>query len=65
MDKPFICANCGCEIEGEHYLSVLDNYLQVKYFDSDEDNIFCSEDCICEALSVGKVDKETEEVFGF
>ena len=48
-----ICANCGREIENdEEYFVVGDNYLQVKYFDSTEDNIFCSKDCLCSALSV-------------
>lgn len=46
------CANCGREIESdEEYFIVGDNYLQ-EYFDSTEDNIFCSKDCICSALSV-------------
>ena len=55
------CANCGKEIE-ESYLMVGDNYLQVKYFDSDEDNVFCSKECLCEYLSVMEVElpKETE-----
>lgn len=56
MEKPICCAECGCEI---------DNYLQVKYFDSEENNIFCSKECLCDALSVGEVDKETGEVYGF
>lgn len=48
-----ICANCGKKIESnEEYFIVGDNYLQVKYFDSTEDNIFCSKDCLCRALSV-------------
>ncbi len=65
MEKPICCAECGCEIEEECYFSVLDNYLQVKYFDSKENNIFCSKECLCDALSVGEVDKETGEVYGF
>jgi hypothetical protein len=54
-----ICANCGCDIhKGDTYYKVKDNYLLVKYFDSDEDSIFCSQDCLCEALSA---DMETCE----
>ena len=54
------CANCGKEIE-ESYLMVGDNYLQVKYFDSEEDNVFCGQDCLCKYLSVMEVEipKET------
>lgn len=55
------CAKCKKEIE-KSYLMVGDNYLQVKYFDSDEDNVFCSKECLCEYLSVMEVElpKETE-----
>lgn len=45
------CANCGNECTDD-FLKVGDNYLQVKYFDSEDDNVFCSSDCLCRALSV-------------
>lgn len=47
------CAECGCEIKQEYFM-VTDNFLQIKYFDEEDgsDNIFCSQSCICEALSV-------------
>lgn len=57
MTDSKICANCGLDIEGD-YLKIGDNFLQVKYFDSEEDNIFCSKDCLCQALSVLEVDEE-------
>lgn len=49
----FVCANCRKSIEKEYY-RCLDNFLQVKYFDEQDgsDNIFCSQECFCEALSV-------------
>ena len=50
-----ICAQCGNEIPvGERYLKVCDNFLQMRYFDAEDesDNVFCSQDCLCEALSV-------------
>ena len=33
---------------------VCDNFLQMRYFDAEDesDNVFCSQDCLCEALSV-------------
>jgi len=48
-----VCATCGCPITYDYY-RILDNYLQVKYFDYEDgsDNVFCSEACICKALSV-------------
>lgn len=51
------CANCGKEIEDTHY-ECLDNFLQIKYFDIKEDNIFCSKDCFCEALSLQEIESE-------
>ena len=52
-DKVRVCAQCGNEIPFETpYYMVGDNFLQTKYFDSESDNIFCSQNCLCEALSV-------------
>jgi hypothetical protein len=45
-----------------------DNYLQVKYFDDNASNRFCSQDCACESLFGEYVDydevplDENEEV---
>lgn len=56
-----VCANCGMPIyENEKRLRCRDNYLISKYFDSEENNIFCSEDCFCEALSVKEYLDEDE-----
>lgn len=48
-----VCANCGIEIKESYYM-VGDNFLQIKYFDEEDgsDNVFCSEHCLCKALSV-------------
>lgn len=54
------CAFCGEPLTKE-YLMIGDNFLQVKYFDSDEDNRFCSENCLCKALSVLTVNTELNE----
>lgn len=54
------CAVCNKVIEDE-YLKIGDNFLQVKYFDDEEtENIFCSEECLCKALSVRRVTKDGE-----
>ena len=53
------CAVCGKEID--EYLKIGDNYLQIKYFDEEEiENVFCSEKCLCESLSVIRVTKDGE-----
>lgn len=51
------CAYCGEELTGD-YLVVGDNFLQAKYFESEESNRFCSADCVCRALSVLTVWKD-------
>lgn len=43
-----ICAQCGNEIlVGERYFKVCDNFLQMRYFDEEDesDNVFCSKAC--------------------
>lgn len=68
-DKKLYCACCGKEIgdttydatSKRGYYKVLDNYLQVKYFDSNEDNVFCSEECVLKSLSVEFIYLEKEE----
>ena len=55
-----ICANCGCDCEDE-YFKVLDNYLQVKYFDDDDCNCFCSKECFCEFVTLESFDIDEED----
>lgn len=52
-----ICARCRAEIDTEEngYVTCLDNFLQLRYFDSDECNTFCSEECACESMSIVRV----------
>lgn len=46
------CANCGAPIkQGDEYVKCLDNFLQVRFFDSNDCNIFCDNDCLAAALS--------------
>ncbi|MCM1374097.1 MAG: hypothetical protein NC245_03295 [Muribaculum sp.] len=51
-----ICARCGKEIDPEKdgFWMCRDNFLQSKYFDEMDgsDNVFCSQDCACEALMI-------------
>ena len=53
------CAICGKAIDS--YIMVGDNFLQIKYFDSEEDNKFCSVSCLCKSLSLLEVDKDGNE----
>ena len=61
-ENEIICATCKLAIHG-NYLMVGDNFLQAKFFDSEEDNRFCSKECLCQALSVLEVDKDDGSAF--
>lgn len=54
------CANCNCECVDEYY-KVLDNYLQVHYFDDEASNCFCSQSCFCEFVMLEDFNAEDEE----
>lgn len=52
MKKEIIkCSSCGIELEDNFCYQVLDNNLQTKYFDSEEENRFCSKECVCDYIS--------------
>ena len=52
-----ICACCRKEIDTitDGFVMCRDNFLQVKYFDSEDDNIFCSIECACENMMIEHV----------
>lgn len=63
--KIIVCAKCGNEIPvGEDFYTVDDNFLQLKYFDTNADNCFCSIDCLCDALSVTSRENDGNVEFG-
>lgn len=43
------CSYCNLKIntEVDTYFKCLDNFIQVKYFDCEDENIFCSKECFC------------------
>lgn len=51
-----VCAYCRGELE-EEYVTIRDNHLIRNYFDYDngEDNMFCDNNCLANALSVETV----------
>ena len=60
MENKTICSECGKEIKNT-YFTILDNFLIIKYFDSDKDNIFCSQECLNKALTIEEVELEEEK----
>lgn len=47
-----VCSKCGKEIDvvNDGYVKILDNFLQVNYFETDELNCFCSNEFLLEHL---------------
>lgn len=58
--KELYCSECGTKIENNYY-KCLDNFLQVKYFDTEEENCFCSEACFCKYLELTQLDVKDNE----
>lgn len=54
-----VCAKCEKELTDSYYQS-MDNFLQVKYFDSEECNVFCNEFCFAEFCLLEEVFPEEE-----
>lgn len=55
MDKSIKrCSECNKEIniKEDIYYKCLDNFMQVKYFDTEDENIFCSGECFCKYLDL-------------
>ena len=52
--KELHCSECGAKIEDSYYMC-LDNCLQVNFFDTDEENCFCSKECFCKYMELSEV----------
>ncbi len=57
------CSYCNAEINAEidSYFVCQDNFLQVKYFDTEDENIFCSQECFCNYVQLEQIDPLDEE----
>lgn len=60
MNKQLYCAECHREVY-EDYYKCEDNFLQTQYFDSEEENCFCSIECFCDYLSLENIDGDDYE----
>ena len=58
--KELKCSNCGSLIINNYY-RVLDNILQKKYFDSEDENCFCSKDCFCDYVMLEEASLDDDE----
>ena len=61
MKNSLHCAHCDAPISTFYY-KCLDNYLQVKYFEEEDesDNVFCSIYCFADSLLLTEVYLEAE-----
>ena len=54
-----VCTQCGKEIDPvkDGFVMCRDNFIQAKYFQEMDgsDNVFCSQDCACQYLSIERV----------
>lgn len=57
------CSYCKEKINTEidSYFTCLDNFIQVKYFDTEDENIFCSQECFCNYVQLEEIEPLDEE----
>lgn len=57
------CSYCDAEINTntDSYFTCQDNFMQAKYFDTEEENIFCSQECFCNYVQLEQIDPNGEE----
>lgn len=60
MDKQLYCSECGALIKKTCY-RCLDNFMQAKFFDTDEENCFCSKECFCKYLNLVQIEIEKHD----
>ncbi len=57
------CSYCNAEINQntDEYFTCQDNFIQTKYFDTEDENIFCSQECFCNYVQLEQIDPLDEE----
>ena len=60
MKERLYCSECGAIIEGTCY-RCLDNFMKAKFFDTDEENCFCSKECFCKYLNLVQIEIEKHD----
>lgn len=52
------CSYCQNRINEEidSYFTCLDNFIQTKYFDTEEENIFCCKECFCNYIQLVEIE---------
>ena len=54
------CSYCQNKIntETDSYFKCLDNFIQTKYFDTENENIFCCKDCFCNYVQLEEMNEK-------
>lgn len=57
------CGYCQTQINPDidEYFTCQDNFIQTKYFDTEDENIFCSQGCFCNYVQLEQIDPLDEE----
>lgn len=57
------CSYCNkkINIEIDTFFKCLDNFLQTKYFDTEDENIFCCQECFCNYVQLNQYVGEDDE----
>lgn len=59
--KELHCSECSALIE-DTYFKCLDECLIANFFDSEEENCFCSDECFCNYMSLEKLKVEENSI---
>lgn len=57
------CSYCNAVINTgiDSYFVCQDNFIQTKYFDTEEENMFCCQECFCNYVQLEQIDPLDEE----
>ena len=58
--KELNCSECGSKIT-DTYFKCFDNYIQVNFFDTEEENCFCSKESFCKYLNLTELEVEEND----
>lgn len=58
------CSYCQAPINPDidSYFTCQDNFIETKYFDAEEENVFCCRECFCNYVQLKEIDPKDNEV---
>ena len=58
------CSYCQAPINPDidSYFTCQDNFIQTKYFDTEDENVFCSQECFCNYIQLEEIEPEDNEL---